>query len=74
MKQVLQEVEKETSLPAPQEPFLLPQSSAPQVLFPIPILAQAHEMILPVPPLYHCYNSQMHVMQLFNCFLLIAFS
>lgn len=61
-KQVLQEVEKETSLPAPQEPFLLPQSSAPQVLFLIPILAQAHEMILPVPPLYHWYNSQMHVM------------
>lgn len=74
VKQVLQEVEKETSLPAPQEPFLLPQSSAPQVLFLIPIPAQAHETILPVPPLYHCYNSQMHFMQLFNCFLLMAFS
>lgn len=72
-KQVLQEVEMETSLLAPQGPFLLLQLSAPLFLFQIPIPAQVHETILLAPPLYHCYNNQMHFMQLINCFVFYDF-
>lgn len=54
VKQVLQEVEMEISLLAPQGSFLLHQLSAPQLLFQIPVLAQVHEKILPVSPLSHC--------------------
>lgn len=64
VKQVLQEVEREISLLAPQGSFLLRQLSAPQLLFQFPIPAQVHEKILPVSPLSHCYNSQMHFMSL----------
>lgn len=59
-QQLLQEVEMEISLLAPQGSFLLLQLSAPQLLFQIPILAQVHEKILPVLSLSHCYKGQMH--------------
>lgn len=73
VKQVLQEVEMETSPPAPQGSSLLLQLSAPRVLSPIPIQAQAHEMTPPVPPRSHCCNHQMQFMQFINCFGLDGF-
>lgn len=73
VKQVLQEAEMETSLPAPQGSFLLLLLSAPRFLFQIPVPAQVHETILLAPPLSHCYNNQMHFMQLINCFVFYDF-
>lgn len=72
-KQVLQEVEMETSLLAPPGSSLLLLLSAPRFSFPIPVLAQVRETILLAPPLSRCYNNQMHFMQLINGFVFYDF-